>query len=231
MLKKVSLYAGTGLLLCLLAAGPMWASTFTIIPQPTGAYTGSTALIPVSGADDTNVGFVSDGTLTVSFAVTGGSACGGGPSTCMLIENVPTGWATWGSPPNTESSTPTVLWSNGVTDLTMTLSTPVATFGFEAEPNLFQTDPMTANFYDSSNTLLGTINLNVNGNGGALLFAASVTGDTIASVELSDGNFNDFAIANPRYALPAAPVPEPASMLLLGTGLAGLGLRKLRRKK
>jgi|SRR5215469_1707818 len=112
----------------------------------------------------------------------------------------------------------------------------VKTFGFEAQPDSSGLDAMTATFYNGATTL-GSIPLNVSGNGGALLFAA--TSDTaFTKVVLIDStssgpaacaqpNCDDFAFANVRFSSNA--IPEPASVLLLGTSISALGLRKLRR--
>lgn len=129
--------------------------------------------------------------------------------------------------------------SVGVTSIstvTMTFAgKEVKTFGFEAQPDSSGLDAMTATFYNGA-TKLGSIPLNVSGNGGALLFAATsdtaftkvVLTDTTSSgpAACAQPNCDDFAFANVRFS--SNPIPEPASLLLLGTSIAALGLRKLR---
>lgn len=124
-----------------------------------------------------------------------------------------------------------------ISTITMTFGgVAVKTFGFEAQPDSSSVDAMTATFYNGA-TVLGSIPLNVSGNGGALLFAAS-SNTAFTKVVLTDStsggpatctqpNCDDFAIANVRFSSNA--VPEPASVLLLGTSIAAIGLRKLRR--
>ena len=160
---------------------------FAPIASPTAAYTGSTTLIPITGSDGTAVPSITDGTQTIMF------------SSALSAATVPSGgWATWGAPPNTESSTPRVLTNFTTNTLTMTLSVPSHTFGFEIEPDSFGAFLITANFYNGS-TLLGTVSRTVNGDAGALLAAGSDT-TTITSVVITAASgANGFAVAELRY--------------------------------
>src|SRR4030095_1268530 len=131
---------------------------FVPIPQPNAAYTSSTTQIPVVGADFVTINSISDGTLTVNF------------SSPVERRTVPGSWGTWGSPPFTEGNTTRLLFCTSCSTLTLTLSSGVRTFGFEMEPNSFQTFSMQAQFFNGA-TLIGTITQNVTGDSGARLFA------------------------------------------------------------
>ena len=158
---------------------------FVPIPQPDATYLGQTTLLPVSGLDFDTVSSLSSGGLTVSFDAP------------LVALTTPTTWSSWGSPPDVESSTPRVLWTNGVTSLTITLSDPVGLFGFEAQPNTQVVSSMLASFFLGT-TLIGEIPLDVDGSGGAKLFAASST-TPFDTVVLS--STDDFAIAQIRVAV------------------------------
>jgi hypothetical protein len=205
----------TRLYLGLLLAACAHASSFTAISQPDASYTSGTTLIPIVGLDESIVQSISDGTLTISFTNDSGG---------LVVNTVGDDWSTWGSPPNTESGTPRVLWTQGDFSVVMDFDAPLTTFGFEAEPDSLGAETLDAQFFSGS-TQVGDISLNVDGNGGAMLFAA--TSDLpFTSLALSSPN-DDFAAGQFRYALAA---PEPGVGLLSGCALVGLFGPPLRRK-
>lgn len=168
---------------------------FTPIPQPDTAYVASTDLLAITAPDFDVVAAVAYGTDTVSFDIP------------LVALTVPTTWSSWGSPPNTESLAPRVLWTNGLTSLSLTSTNPLTIFGLEAQPNTSVVSTISANFFSGSN-LVGTITLNVDGNGGARLFGASTTTTPFNRVVLS--STDDFAIAQVRVSA----VPEPTGIVL-----------------
>ena len=190
---------------------------FTPIPMPDATYVAQTTLLPVSGADFDTLSSISSGGFTVSF------------DTPLVALTTGATWSTWGSPPDVESSTPRVLWTNGVTSLSINLSSPVGRFGFEAQPNTSVVSSMLASFFLGA-SLIGEIPLDVDGSGGAKLFAASST-DLFDTVVLS--STDDFAIAQVRVGA----VPEPGFLVnLIGLGVVGIPVlwirsRKLRRMR
>ena len=119
-----------------------------------------------------------------------------------------------------------VLYSNFANIVAFTLSTPVFIFGFEAQPNPVDPILMTAEFFDAANNSLGSITREVVGDAGARLFAASDTTGIARVVFSSDV---DWAVGAFRYSTAAAPIPEPSTYMLLGTGLAGLAALRRRR--
>jgi len=148
-------------------------------------------------------------------------------STTLQARTVPGSWATWGSPPNTEGNTPRVLADivGTASPLTLTPSVPATTFGFEVEPN-WGTHSITADFRSGS-TSLGTITRSVNGDSGALLFAASSTTPITSVVLTAPSAAFGFALAQFRMNVGVVVTSVPASgsaalcslaLLLLATG-------------
>lgn len=197
------------------------ARAFTPISSPDAAYlAGTTYIDPSAISDYTNVSSITDGVLTVSF------------STAMNKRTAPgVSWSTWSVAPDSQrgpGDTLPVFSSEGALTVTFTLSQPVSIFGFEAQPNPFGEYAMTAQFYDASGNLLGTISRNVDANGGARLYAAQ-SSTPISSVVFSSNV--DWAAGAFRYALPTGGpvIPEPTTMALFGAGL--LGFLPLRRRR
>jgi hypothetical protein len=194
-------------LILLLCAGGAWAGTLVPIAQPNPGYIASSTLLTIPYVEGDIIGSVADSNLTISFRYAG-------LPTLMDVDAVPDSWATWGSPPSTESSTPMVLAPDDPTqtDLVFQFSQPLDLFGVELEPDdIANSHVITATYLLSGNPV-GTIQQNVNGNGGALLFAAS--GGPFDSVEVTSDI--DFAAAEFRYA----EVPEPSTALpMLGVVL------------
>ena len=205
-------YTLAGLALLILY-GSAAGSTLAILPTPgssticCGVYTDATALFPLPTPDGTLFTQLISGSETLTF------------SSPFMRLSVPATWASWSSPPQSETSTPAVAWSNGQDGATLTLSAAVAIFGFELEPDdLTGAHTYTVSFLSGGESL-GSIMLPVSGNAGALLFAGEVTGSTdpnlIDTVTISGDT--DFAVANLRYGNVDA-VPEPASLLLILAG-------------
>ena len=192
----------------LVVFGPTVHAGFVPIPQPDAAYLSETLLLPIAAADFDVVSSLSVGDLTVT------------PDTGLVALTVPTTWGSWGSPPNVESSTPRVLWTNGATSLTLTFSHAVGIFGVEVQPNTSVVSSILASYYQGAN-LVGEISLDVDGNGGARLFAASST-TLFDKVVIS--STDDFAIAQARVS------PEPASLTILALGASG-GFAAIRARR
>ncbi len=198
-------------LLALAAAvvlSPALRADFITIPQPTSAYlSGTTQLVFTD----------SDGTLI------GGGAIGGETlvySSDLVEYTVPSSWAAWGTPPSVETSTPRIGFTDGVSALSINLTDPARTFGLEIEPDDQAVEETTAAFYSGS-TLVGTIDRFPNGNGGALLYAASTSTNPFTRVVITNLDGDDFAVAQERFALAT---PEPATLVLLIPALLGLVL-------
>ena len=191
MKYKAILFSTIAAALLFSFAAPAGA-TFTQIVSPgdplgIGTYVTETTKIDITGiAEFTSLTSITDGTMTVTF------------STTMERLQVGSSWSTWGSPPDTESATPPVLFSLGATTVNMDLSQPVQTFGFEAEPDPFADEDFTVDFkLFSGPTLVGTVSRTINGSGGARLIAGTSDSTPFDRIEIT--STADFAIAQVRY--------------------------------
>lgn len=216
---KKSLWATTLSLFVLGTIGSSVRADFTQVVQPNAAYTSSTNLIGLGYIPEgtTAITSVTDGTQTVSFDVD------------MTKTTVGVDWATWNSPPAVESNTPDVLFQTAANALALSLSVPSTTFGFELQGN---DTTVISQFYVAflqGVSLVGFVDLAVDGNGGALLFAGSTTTSPFTTVIITNTSLDSqgFAIANLRYT----PVPEPASVAMAVQAIAAIGFYGWRKRR
>jgi hypothetical protein len=126
----------------------------------------------------------SDGSLAATF------------NPAIQVRQVPGSWATWSSPPDSESSTPFIGYTQGATMETVTFTNSAAIAGLEVEPNPFMVFSTTASFQDASGMEVARVTRDVDGTAGARLFAVSCTNPVVAKIVVTMGA--DFAIAQIR---------------------------------
>jgi hypothetical protein len=190
---------------CLLVFGarPAWAG---IILTPDATYTSNTTKIPLP-ASGTVVNSLTNGTQTVTFS----SSLQAGQT-----EN-------WGILPNVEQVLPgVVLFHANSDDLTLTLSSPIHTFGFELANTAFASLQVTATFRQGT-TIVETDQRTLDAQGNGLLFAGTESSpfDNVV-ISAPDAN-KGYAIAQIRYSPnELSAVPEPSGLVLWGIAVAGL---------
>lgn len=159
-------------------------ASVTQINRPNDLYVGHTCKFDLSG--------IPEGTLVSSL-----DGCGITATFSTPLQKVVVGssWASWGTPPDTESATPDALWlSDGSTSLTITFSAPVRLAGAEAEPDPFEVHTIGATFARPGGSTKAAIARPIDGTGGARLLAVKTK--NIGSVTMSSDV--DFAIAQLR---------------------------------
>jgi hypothetical protein len=80
--------------------------------------------------------------------------------------------------------------------------------------------------------MVGTIHVHPLDDPGSVIFSTEIRGSGIATLTLRRPGGNPqagFEIDTARYDFSPAAVPEPATVILLTTGLAGIVVRKCRR--
>ncbi|MGA3130931.1 MAG: PEP-CTERM sorting domain-containing protein [Terracidiphilus sp.] len=209
-MRKTSIFTVIVFAALVVLTMPAYADSFVTFSQPAPPYTTST--IDFGGGDGSGNSITSLEPFTFS-----------APMQEFPVTNNPNViWSTWNFPPAVESNTPNVLFDNFATTVTLTLSRNPNIVGFELEPFDFAVEDVTAEFFNQNDAPIDTIDLLVNGQNGALLFALEDTtpGASISSVVITDNTPNNggFAIAQLR----ANPAPEPGTLSLLGLGMLGL---------
>jgi len=175
-------------------------SSFHAYSSPGHAYVAGTCDIDLSGVPDgTRVGAVAGCQRTVTLV-------GAQPSSEWEKLSVPHFWGTWNCPPAVESCTPNVLFALARDTTTLDYGGPrIHRGGLELEPDQGQLENVQVSFFeghDGTGQLLGTIARNVNGDSGALLFAARTT-PGFSSIVITDRAGDDFAIGQLRVRNPA----------------------------
>ena len=125
-------------------------------------------------------------------------------------------WATWSSPPFSESATPIVGFTQGDRVLTIDLGASASSLaGVELEPNVFDEFSVTAVLLAADGSELGRVARTVAGQAGARLFAADCGTAFIRAIRVTvPPAAQGFAIAHVRgHNLPpaAGPAEPPAS--------------------
>ena len=211
---RISKLSTLVVLSALLLSLPVFADTFTVFNNPgTGNYISSTT--NYGGGNGSGTALSSLGPFDFS--------------TPVLQFAVGHSWSGWNCPPFTESCRPKVLYAEGVSTLTLSVTAHGNTAGFEFEPDEFLPESVSATFVNNLGQDIATITRDVNGKAGALLFALrdNTPGRWIDHIIIVDSDGDDFAIAELRQG--NSVVPEPGTILMLGSGLLG-ALGVMRRK-
>lgn len=153
------------------------------VAQPKGKYL-KTKMVDLSGLADFTQVTEQDG---VKFSPT------------LEKRSVPGSWSTWGSPPDTETATPNILYTVGATSITVTLPGKGAKkgmAGMEVGPNPFAIHTFTADFQNKKGKSICTATVDSNGDAGTKLLAASNAKGAKKIVVSTDV---DFSVANVRF--------------------------------
>jgi hypothetical protein len=129
-----------------------------------------------------------------------------------------------------------LLWSFFGGPMTLTFNTAITGFGMQIEADDFGAFTARIEAFDAANVSLGVFSragtATANGDDSAIFLGILSDVRDVRSIRLSltssAGDISDFAINSP--IIQDTPVPEPTSMVLLGTGIATVVGRRYRQR-
>jgi hypothetical protein len=166
-MKKFVVGLFTATCALVLSTGAAFA-TYTAVSNP-----GDSIAPGVTYVDNTNVCTIDGVPPSPTSTCTDGAGFKVILTPVASARQVPSSWATWSSPPFSESATPKVAFFGGTTGTLYFGDRTGSTTGSEWEPNAFATFTITCNFNSSGIPAVITVSRAVAGASGARLFAVN----------------------------------------------------------